>query len=109
MKVHLVFYISFLKPYKESNILGKIQPPLPCIEIGNHEKYKVIKVFNSRQRRGKLKYLRHWHAYDINKRIWESTINVINVSLRYRNYINVILMQKPEPCKRFSWLLEKAS
>jgi len=52
MKVNLVFHISLLEPYKESNIRGRIKPPPPslCIEIDIHEEYKVEKIFDSWQR-----------------------------------------------------------
>jgi hypothetical protein len=62
-----VFHVSLLEPYKESNISCRTQPPPPCIEIDNHEEYKVEEVLDSRQRRGRLKYLVHWRGYDINE------------------------------------------
>jgi len=45
MKVYLVFYVSLLEPYKESNIPGRreLPLPLPCIEIDTHEEYEVGK------------------------------------------------------------------
>jgi hypothetical protein len=53
MKVQPVFHVSLLEPYKESNILGRIQPPPPCIEIDSHEEYEVEAVLDSQQRRGR--------------------------------------------------------
>jgi hypothetical protein len=47
MKVHPVFHVSLLEPYKESNILGRTQPPPPCIEIDSHEEYEVEEVLDS--------------------------------------------------------------
>jgi len=43
IKVHIAFHLFLLECYKESNIFGRMQPPLFCIEIGNHEEYKVEK------------------------------------------------------------------
>jgi hypothetical protein len=54
-----VFHVFLLEPYKESNISGRTQPPPPCMEIDNHEEYEVEEVLDSRQRRGRLKYLVH--------------------------------------------------
>jgi len=78
MKILPIFYISLLEPFKESNMLEKMQLPSPCIKIDNHEEYKVEKVFYSWSKRGKLKNLMHWHGYDINKYTWKVVINVFN-------------------------------
>jgi hypothetical protein len=47
MKVLLVFHVSFLKPYKESNIPGRTQPPSPYVEIDNYEEYVVEEMLDS--------------------------------------------------------------
>ena len=54
MKVHPVFHVSLLEPYRESAFPGRVQGPPPSIEIKNHEEYKVDKVLDSRRTRGKL-------------------------------------------------------
>jgi hypothetical protein len=64
MKVHPVFHVSLLEPYKESNISDRTQPPPPCIEIDSHEEYELEEVLDSRQRCSKLEYLIHWRGYD---------------------------------------------
>jgi hypothetical protein len=79
MKLHPVFHDSLLEPYKESNILGRIQLPSPWIEIDNHDKYEVEEVLDSRQRHGRLESFVHWRGYDINERIWEPSTNLVNV------------------------------
>jgi len=79
MKVYSDFHISLLEPYKESNILGRIQSPLRSIKIDNHDENEIGKVFVSWQRQKKLEYLIYWCGYDIiNKCIWEPTINLVN-------------------------------
>ena len=60
MKVHPVFHVSLLEPYKESNIPGRSQLPPPFIEVDHHKEYEVEKVLDSRRKRGKLEYLVHW-------------------------------------------------
>ena len=57
MKVHPVFHVSLLEPYRESSFLGRVQSPPPSIEIENHKEYEVDKILDSRQRWGKLEYL----------------------------------------------------
>jgi len=78
MKVHLVFHVSLLKVYKESNNLGRTQQLPPCVEIKNHIKYEVKKILNLRQRWNKLKFLIHWRGYDINECNWKLAKNLIN-------------------------------
>jgi hypothetical protein len=68
MKVHSIFHVFFLEPYKKSNIPRKTHPPSPYVEIDDHEEYEVEEVLDSRQRQGILEYLIHWHGYDINER-----------------------------------------
>jgi hypothetical protein len=86
MKVHPVFYVSLLEPYKESNIPGRTQPPPPCIEIDSHEEYEVEKVLDLRQRRGRLEYLVHWRGYDINECIWEPSTNLTNAPQKVQKF-----------------------
>jgi hypothetical protein len=78
MKVHPIFHVSFLEPYKESNIPGRIQLLPPCIEIDSHKEYEVEEVLDSRQRCGRLEYLVHWLGYDINEQTWKPSTNLAN-------------------------------
>ena len=68
MKIHPVFHVSLLEPYRESSFPGRVQQPPPSIEVENHEEYDVEKILDSRRRWGKLEYLVHWTGYDINER-----------------------------------------
>jgi hypothetical protein len=45
MKVHPIFHVSLLEPYKESNIPRRTQP----LEIDNHEEHEVEEVLDSQQ------------------------------------------------------------
>nr|BAB64359.1 unnamed protein product [Physcomitrium patens] len=42
MKVHPVFHISLLEPYRELSFPGRVQCLPLSIEIKNHEEYKVL-------------------------------------------------------------------
>jgi hypothetical protein len=57
MKVHPIFHVFLLEPYKESNISGRTQPPPLCVETDNHEEYKVEEVLDSRQGKANLNIL----------------------------------------------------
>ena len=48
MKVHSVFHVSLLEPYRESTFLRRVQSPPPSIEIENHEEYEIEKILDSR-------------------------------------------------------------
>jgi hypothetical protein len=86
MKVHPVFHISLLEPYKESAIPGRIQQPLPCIEVENHIEYEVERILDSRRRWGQLEYFVHWRGYDINERTWEPAKNLVNAPQKVQEF-----------------------
>ena len=78
IKIHLIFHVSLLKPYRESSFPIRVQSLPPSIEIKNHKKYEVDKILDSQQRWGKLEYLVHWSGCDINERTWEAAENLAN-------------------------------
>ena len=96
MKVHPVFHVSLLEPYKESNIPRRAQQPPPCVEIENHAEYEVEKVLDSRRRWGKLEYLIHWRGYDINERTWEPVENLANAPQKVQEF-HQRYPRKPRP------------
>ena len=96
MKLHHVFRVSLLEPYKESAIPGRIQQPLPCIEVENHIEYEVEKILDSRRRWGQLEYFVHWLDYDINERTWEPAENLANVPQMVQEF-NRQYPPKPRP------------
>ena len=90
MKIHLVFHIFLLKPYKESTIPGRLEaPPLP-IEIDGKEEYEVSEILDSCINWKKLEYLVYWQSYKVSERTWEPAANIINISKMlqefYRQY-----------------------
>jgi hypothetical protein len=60
MKIHPVFDVSLLEPYKESFILGRFQVPPPLVEIKGQEEFEVLEVLNLRIIRNFLEYLVQW-------------------------------------------------
>jgi hypothetical protein len=99
MKVHPVFHVSLLEPYRESAFPGRVQGPPPSIEIENHEEYEVDKVLDSRRRRGKLEYFVHWSGYDINERTWEHAENLANAPEKVQEF-HQRYPHKPKPFQR---------
>ena len=99
MKVHPVFHVSLLEPYRESSFPGRVQSPPPSIEIENHEEYEVDKILDSRRRWGKLEYFVHWSGYDINERTWESAENLANAPEKVQEF-HQRYPHKPKPSRR---------
>ncbi len=60
MKIHLVFHVSLLEPYRESTIPGQLPAPPPPIEINGEEEFEVSKIIDSCINRRRLEYLVHW-------------------------------------------------
>jgi hypothetical protein len=48
MKIHPIFHVSLLEPYKESSIPCKSQVPPPPIEIEGQEEFEVLEILDSR-------------------------------------------------------------
>ena len=65
MKIHNVFHVDLLLPYKETEAYGTpfTRPP-PVIDQGEEE-YEIESIIKSRRKgRGrKLQYLVHWKGY----------------------------------------------
>ena len=80
MKIHPVFHVSLLEPYKHSTIPGRLQAPPPPIEVDGAEEFEVSDILDSRINRGKLEYLVHWQDYEVHERTWEPAANLENAS-----------------------------
>jgi len=78
MKIHPVFHVSLLEPYRESTILGRLPAPPPPIKINGEEEFEVSKIIDSRINRRRLKYLVHWQGYEVSERTWEPAANLAN-------------------------------
>jgi len=78
MKIHPVFHVSLLEPYKESTLPGRVQEPPPPIEIDGDEEFEVSEILDSRIHRRRLEYLVHWQGYDVSERTWEPASNLEN-------------------------------
>jgi hypothetical protein len=54
MKIHPVFHVSLLEPYRESTIPRRLPALPPPIKINKEEKFEVSKIIDSRINRRRL-------------------------------------------------------
>ena len=76
-RLHPVFHVSLLKPYKEG--VKALKPPAPEL-IAGELYYKVERILSRRQRRSGRKqvteYLVKWAGYDDTHNSWEPEENL---------------------------------
>ena len=77
LKLHNVFHVSLLEPYKSSTI-RKHRPPPPPIIIDSFEEYEVEKILDSKRFRKQLKYLIKWEGYPVSENSWEPAAHLKN-------------------------------
>ena len=78
MKIHPVFHVSLIKPYKDFTIPGWLQAPPSPIEVDGAEEFKVSEILDSCINCEKLEYLVHWQGYEVHERTWEPPANLKN-------------------------------
>ena len=76
-RIHPVFHVSLLDPYRSNSIEGRRQvtPPPPEVVDGELE-YEVSEVLDSKIVRGRLLYLVDWKGYSPEERTWEPAANI---------------------------------
>jgi transposase InsO family protein len=76
MRIHDVFHVSLLEPYRENQLEGRVQEaPLPEIVEGEEE-WEVKEVVDSKVSRGRLLYLVDWEGFNPEDRTWEPVEHV---------------------------------
>ena len=75
MRIHNVFHIDLLLPYKETEAYGPAYTWPPPDLIEGEEEYEVESIRNSRRfgRGKKLQYLVHWKGYPSSDDSWVDT------------------------------------
>ena len=79
-RIHPVFHVSKLKPYKAS---GRVQPPPVPIEIEGELEYEVERILDKRtvkrsRRTDSVEYLVKWLGYGHEHNSWEPAKSVAN-------------------------------
>ena len=72
MKIHPVFHIVKLIPFKADEISERVPPPIPDpIIVNDHVEYEVEEILDSQQFRGRVQYLVKWKNYPSEANSWE--------------------------------------
>ena len=96
MKIHNVFHINLLMPYKETEAYGTpFTQPLPVIE--GEEEYEVEAILDVRRygRKRKLQYLVHWKGYPNSNNSWVDHSDLNTPDLLKEYYSNSATAGRP--------------
>ena len=79
IKLHPIFYIFLLQPYKESTVPNKVQVPSLSIESDIKKEFQVLVILNFYIYHQRLEYLNmHWHSYEISEWSRKPVVNLVN-------------------------------
>lgn len=57
LKIHPVFHVNRLSPWKGNKVNGEVPPPPEPVEVEGEEEYEVKEILDSRLYRRQLQYL----------------------------------------------------
>jgi hypothetical protein len=95
MKIHNVFHINLLSPYKVTEAYGEpYVHPSPIIE-GEEEQYEIDAILDMRRysRRKTLQYLVHWKGYPHTDDSWVNHKDINAPNLLKEFYHNTPIKQ----------------
>ena len=76
MKIHDVFHVDLLVPFKETEAYGQAHTRPPPDLIDGEEEYEVEEILGHRMHRPKKQYLIKWKGYPSSDNSWEDATNV---------------------------------
>jgi hypothetical protein len=82
LKIHDVFHVDCLSPYKGNEVNGLQPPPPEPVTVDGEEEYKVDHVRDSKVFGRTLKYLIHWKGYGEGEDTWEPAKNLANATAK---------------------------
>jgi transposase InsO family protein len=90
LKIHPVFHVSMLKPYKENltDFNRDLPPPPEIIPETNEEEYEVEIILDKKLVRRKPFYLVKWKGYPLHDATWEPKENLTNAADMVTNFEN---------------------
>ena len=77
VRIHPVFHVSLLAPYKSPQVGQEQHCPAP-IEIDGELEYYAELVLNVRKRKNTTQYLMKWYGYDDTYNSWSDLKDVVN-------------------------------
>jgi transposase InsO family protein len=78
MKVHPVFHVSLLDPYKSSTIPDRTQDPPPPVVVDDELEWEVEEILDSKFRRRQLFYKVRWINYPPSDDSWQPASDLAN-------------------------------
>ena len=85
-KVHPVFHVSLLEPYRSN---GRVQPPQPPIVVEGALEYEVESILEHRfrgRRHPRASYRVAWKGYGPEHNTWEPEENLVNAPEKVAEY-----------------------
>jgi hypothetical protein len=79
MKIHPVFHVSLLDPYKSSTIPDRTQDPSPPVVVNDELEWEVGEILDSRLRRCQLFYQVCWKKYPPSDDSWQPASDLANL------------------------------
>ena len=86
LKIHDVFHVDHLSPYKGNDVNGLTLPPPDPVTVNSEEEYEVNHIRDSKLFGRTLKYLVHWTGYGEGKDIWEPVSNLKHSPEKIREF-----------------------
>jgi hypothetical protein len=72
LRVHPVFHVSLLSPFRAATVEGQTQAPPPKVVVPVGEEWKVRRILNARWVGDELQYLVRWQGRPAEEDNWES-------------------------------------